>query len=259
MTAPPFPAGTFAPAAGRASAVRMTVAAAALELRVQLRNGEQLLLALVIPIAVLVGMTRLTVIDLTGRRIDVVTPGVLTLALMSTAFTAQAITTAFDRRYGVLKRFAASGVGRPLLLAAKTLSTLAVFVGQLIILGALAFALGWQPHGNPLAIVLLIVPAAAAFLGLGLLLGGTFKAEVVLGLANLLWLILVGIGGVVVPLTKAPNWFRLLGRLTPTGALSDGLRAVWINGAGWPWMSVVVLLAWVVIGWSGTVRWFRWL
>ena len=57
MTAPSFPPGTFAPAPGRATPLRMTLAAAALELRVQLRNGEQLLLALVIPIAVLIGLS----------------------------------------------------------------------------------------------------------------------------------------------------------------------------------------------------------
>ena len=253
-----FPAGTFAPAPGRAPARRRVLAVTALELRTQLRNGEQLLLALVIPLAVLLGMNELTVVTLAGRRIDAVTPGVLTLALMSTAFTAQAITTAFDRRYGVLKRYAGTGMSRSMLLASKTLSTLAVFLGQVIVLGAVALALRWHPHGDPAVAVVLFVAAAAAFLGLGLLLGGTLRAEGVLAVANLVWLVLVAVGGVLVPLTRAPEWFRAIGRLTPTGALSDGLRAVWTDGAGWPIGSLLVLLVWVLVGWFGTVRWFRW-
>ncbi len=254
-----FPVGTFAPAPRRSSVRRRVLAVSGLELRTQLRNGEQLLLALVIPLAVLFGMNELTLVSLTGRRIDAVTPGVLTLALMSAAFTSQAITTAFDRRYGVLKRFASTGMSPPMLLGAKTISTLTVFVGQLVILGGVALGLGWRPHGNPVPVVALFALAAAAFLGLGLLLGGTLRAEAVLGLANLVWLVLVGVGGVVVPLSSAPGWLRTIGQLTPTGALSGGLRAVWIDGSGWPVGSTLVLLVWVALGWLGTVRWFRWL
>lgn len=263
-TAPPgppaatFPPGTFTAHPRPAPPLRRITATAGLELRVTLRNGEQLLLALVIPLVALVGGTTITVIDLPEPRIDAVLPGVLVLAVFSSAFTSQAITTGFDRRYGVLKRLAAAGVGRAQLLAGKCVATLAVLAGQLVLLGATAAVLGWRPQGNPLWTLVIILLGAAACVGLALLLGGTLRAEAVLALANLVWLVFVAVGGVVVPLDRAPSALRTIGELTPPGAMSQALRAA-MAGAAPSATSLVILLAWVVIGWAATVRWFRWL
>src|SRR5664280_1949087 len=185
---------------------------AGLELRLTLRNGEQLLLALIIPLAALIGGTFVTVIAVPEPRIDSVTPGVLALAVLSTAFTSQAITTGFDRRYGVLKRLAAAGMSRPQLIAGKAAAALVVVAGQF---GVLA-------------------------------------------LANILWLVMVVLGGVVVPLSSAPPWLQTVGELTPVGALSQALRAVLESGQAPFWQSLAVLAGWLVLGWAGTVRWFRW-
>lgn len=258
-SAEPFAAGTFRPDPGPAPALAMVRAAAAAELRIQLRNGEQLLLALVIPLAVLVGMTHVTVVHLPDPRVNAVVPGVITLAVMSSAFTAQAITTAFDRRYGVLKRLAAAGMSRSLLVAGKCVSVAAVVVGQLVVLMAVAFAMGWRPGVAAIWAVPVVVLGGAAFTGLGLLLGGTLRAEAVLALANIAWFVMVALGGVLVPLSSGPQWLQTVGQATPAGALSEALRAVLQDGrALGPW-SLIVLVAWGVLGWFGTVRWFRWL
>jgi ABC-2 type transport system permease protein len=253
-----FPDGVFQPRAGRATPARMVRAASWLELKMLLRNGEQLLLALVIPLAVLIGLSTMSIVELASPRVDTVTPGVLALAILSTAFTSQAITTAFDRRYGVLKRLAAAGVGRGLLVAGKCGASFAVILGQWVILGVAAMLLGWHPHGDPAWLVLLAVLGAAAFIGLALLLGGTLRAEAVLALANLVWLAMVLVGGVVIPLTKAPDWLRVVGELTPAGALSTALREVLQTGTSPGTGSLLVLAGWVIVGWAGTVRWFRW-
>lgn len=258
MRSPTFPPGTFVPDPRPAPPLRRITATAGLELRVTLRNGEQLLLALVIPLVALIGGTVVTLIDLPEPRIDAVLPGVVVLAVFSSAFTSQAITTGFDRRYGVLKRLAAAGVGRAQLLAGKCAATLAVMAGQLVVLGVTAVALGWQPHGNPFWTLAVILLGAAACVGLALLLGGTLRAEAVLALANLIWLVFVAVGGVVVPLDQAPAALRAIGELTPPGAMSQALRAAMDGGAPSA-TSLLILLAWVVIGWAATVRWFRWL
>ena len=257
-----FPAGTFSPDPQPSSASRRAVATAVLDLRLLVRNGEQLLLALVIPLAALVGGTLITVIDLPAPRITTVTPGVLALAVLSTAFTAQAITTGFDRRYGVLRRLAAAGMGRLQLVTSKVLAALVVIAGQYVVLLTLAALMGWRPAGAALPAmawtVLLTVLGAAAFLGLALLLGGTLRAEAVLGLANLAWLLLVGLGGLIVPLSTAPGAFATLGGFTPSGALCEGLRDVLQDGAAPSLGTLAVLLGWTVIGWAGTVTWFKW-
>lgn len=263
-TKAPFPAGAFTADPRPAGAVQMVRAASGLELRMLLRNGEQLLLALVIPLAVLIGLSTTSIVELAStpidpsRRIDIVTPGVLALAILSTAFTSQAITTAFDRRYGVLKRLAAAGVGRSLMIAGKCGAAMVVIVGQWIVLGAVALLLGWHPHGNPVWLLLLVLLGAAAFIGLALLLGGTLRAEAVLALANVVWLVMVVVGGVVIPLTRAPGWLRVVGELSPAGALSTALRAVLQAGTAPAATSLAVLAGWVALGWVGTVRWFKW-
>jgi ABC-2 type transport system permease protein len=212
----------------------------------------------VIPLGGLVLLTLTTIGDLGEPRIQTVTPGILALAVMSSAFTSQAIVTGFDRRYGVLKRLAATGFPRWLLLAAKVGSTLAVIVVQFLVLVGAAFLLGWHPRGDPLWVLVLVLLATGAFVGLALLLGGTLRAEAVLGVANLVWLVFVAIGGVIVPLSTSPEWVRVVGGLTPAGALSNGLRSVLTDGRPPSAVATAVLLAWLVIGWVGTWRWFRW-
>lgn len=259
MTAPMLVPGKFTPQPGRARAGAMVRAAAAQELRIMARNGEQLLLAYLVPLAALIGMTMISVGSLPEPRVATVTPGILALAIMSASFASQAITTGFDRRYGVMKRLAATGFPRWLLLASKCVATSVVIMVQFLLLCLVAWlALDWQPKGDPLWVALVTALGVAAFIGLALLLGGTLRAEAVLGLANLVWLLLVGIGGVLIPLTSAPDWLQIVGGLTPAGALSNGLRAVLTDGGGPGTANIVILVCWIAIGWAGTVRWFRW-
>ena len=78
-----------------------------------LRNGEQLLLTLVIPVLLLAAFSQEDLVSYgPGSRIDFLAPGILALAVMSTAFTSLAIATGFERRYGVLKRLGATPLSR---------------------------------------------------------------------------------------------------------------------------------------------------
>ncbi|NGO07441.1 ABC transporter permease [Streptomyces sp. HC44] len=237
----------------------MIAAQAALETKMLLRNGEQLLLTVVIPTLLLVLFSSVDVVDTgEGEAIDFLAPGILALAVMSTAFTGQAIATGFERRYGVLKRLATSPLPRWGLMAAKTLSVLVTEILQVILVTVIAFALGWSPHGNPLAVLLLLVLGTAAFSGLGLLMAGTLKAEATLAAANLVFLLLLVGGGVVVPLDKFPDTAQSLLGLLPISALSDGLRDVLQHGAGMPWGNLGILAAWGVVGLAAAARFFRW-
>ncbi|MEU1342562.1 ABC transporter permease [Streptomyces sp. NPDC005827] len=250
--------GTYTPRPGAAPLLRMIATQAALETRMLLRNGEQLLLTVVIPTLLLVLFSSVDVVDTgAGKSVDFLTPGILALAVMSTAFTGQAIATGFERRYGVLKRLASSPLPRWGLMAAKTASVLVTEILQVILLTAIAFALGWSPHGNPLAVLLLLVLGTAAFSGLGLLMAGTLKAEATLAAANLVFLLLLVGGGVIVPLDKFGGAQDVLG-LLPVSALSDGLRDVLQHGAGTPWGDLGILGVWAVLGLAAAGRFFRW-
>ena len=231
----------------------MIAAQAVQETRQLLRNGEQLTLTLIIPLLLLIAFSLEPLIDFGGgyTRIDFLTPGVIALAVMSTAFTSQAIATGFERRYGVLKRLGATPLSRQGLIAAKTVTVIAVELLQAAIILLIALAIGWSPNASAAAIVtvpLLVLLGTAAFSGFALLLAGTLRAEATLAAANLIYVVLLGIGGVVFPLTKFPRGARPLLELLPTGALSTGLRDVLANAVAFPVKDVLVLAVWAVLG-----------
>ncbi|GAA2408477.1 ABC transporter permease [Streptomyces glaucosporus] len=255
--------GTYAPRPGAAPTARMIAAQAALETRLLLRHGEQLLLTIVIPTLLLVLFGTVDVVDLAdadggGGRVDFLAPGVLALAVLSTAFTGQAISTGFERRYGVLKRLGASPLPRWGLMTAKTCAVLITEVLQVALLTSVALALGWSPHGSPLSVALLLIAGTAAFSGLGLLMAGTLRAEATLAGANLVFVLLLVGGGVVVPLERFPEPARAVLEWLPISALSDGLRDVLRDGAGTPWGNLAVLAVWAVAGLAAAARFFRW-
>jgi ABC-2 type transport system permease protein len=256
-------AGRFTPAPGAAPMRRMVAAQAALEGKTLLRNGEQLTLMLIIPLLLLTAFSLEPLVSFGGgyTRIDFLTPGVIALAVMSTAFTSQAIATGFERRYGVLKRLGATPLSRAGLIAAKTSTVIAVELAQAAIIVVVALGLGWSPDASPAAVVtvpLLVLLGTAAFSGFALLLAGTLRAEATLAAANLIYVVMLGIGGVVFSLTKFPAGARPLLELLPTGALSTGLRDVLANGAVFPVKDVLTLAVWAVAGIALAARFFRW-
>jgi ABC-2 type transport system permease protein len=248
----------FSPAPGAARVARMVRAQAAFETRMLLRNGEQLLLTVIIPTLLLVVFSAVDVIDTgPGERVDFRAPGILALAVMSTAFTGQAIATGFERRYGVLKRLGVSPLPRWALLAGKTLSVLVVEASQILLLAATAFALGWSPDGGVGMVLPLLLVGTAAFSGLGLLMAGTLRAEATLAAANLVYLVLLMCGGIVIPLDKFGGAEDVL-ELTPAAALATGLRDVFTGADATPVKALAVLTIWAAVSLAAAARWFRW-
>ncbi|WUI04337.1 ABC transporter permease [Spirillospora sp. NBC_00431] len=249
----------LSPAPGAVPLPRMVLSQAAYEVRAVLRNGEQLLLTLIIPVVLLVLFGATSLLDLgPGRRVDFLTPGVLALAVMSTAFTGQAIGTGFERRYGVLKRLGATPLPRGGLIAAKTLAVLAVEAVQAAVICAVALALGWRPDGDPGSVIVLLLLGTAAFSGFGLLMAGTLRAEATLAAANLVYILLLATGGVVFPLDDFPGGVRDALELLPIAALAEGLRDVLQDGAALPGTPLVVLAVWAVAGLVLAGRFFKW-
>lgn len=253
-------ASDLAPSPGAANIVQRVRAQAGLEARLLLRNGEQLLLTMILPTLILVGVTRLQIGDTTAaHRIALAAPAILGVAVMSTAFTGQAIATGFERRYGVLERLGTTPLGRGGLLAGKTAAILIVELVQIVLLSVVAILLGWRPDlsvGGLVAATLLVLLGTAALSALGLLMAGTLRAEATLAAANIVWLVSVAAGGVVEPLNRASGAGARILELAPLGALVAGLRIA-IDG-GWPWLDSAVLAGWLIVAGSAAVRWFRW-
>jgi ABC-2 type transport system permease protein len=238
--------------------VRALRAQVGAEVRMTLERGETLLVTVGIPAFLLVFFSLVHVLP-TGTRhpVDFLAPGVLALAVMSTAMVSLGIATGFERSYGVLKRLGTTPLGRPRLLLAKVAAVLLVEVLQVVVLAAISLGLGWRPHPAAGLAVLAALLATFGFAGVALTLAGTLRAEVNLALANAVYLVLLLIGGVVFPLEKL-GAFGAFARLLPTAALTDALHPALGHGAAAPLESWVVLVVWAVVAPVVAALTWRW-
>jgi ABC-2 type transport system permease protein len=227
-----------------------------------LRRGESLLLTLGIPVVllaffVLIGYPDKTV---TGgvKTAAFIAPGIIALAVMSTAMVSLAIATGFERQYGVLKRLGTTPLGRPALLTAKAAAIFVVEVLQLAVLWVAGVIAGWQPRGDVASVAVIIVLASTAFAGAGLLMAGTLRAEMTLAAANGLYLLLLLTSGMVVPLSKLPGAVQGVARALPAAALADALHATLGTGNAVPGRAWLVLILWAVAAPLAAAATFRW-
>jgi len=238
--------------------MRRVLAQTRVELALTLRRGESVLLSLGIPVLLLVFFSVVDVLPTgTEEPIDFLAPGVLALAVMSTAMVGLGIATGFERQYGVLKRLGSTPLGRPALLTAKTLAILAVELLQVAVLVGLSAGLGWRPSASVAAGGVAMLLATVAFAGLGLLMAGRLRGEAVLAAANGLYLVLLLLGGMVIPVAELPASLRAVSRALPAAALSDILHAASTAGSV-PGRAWLVLAAWAVAAPLAATAAFRW-
>lgn len=248
-----FPSGIFSPAPQRASRSTMITAQGKMESILFLRHGEQLLLSVIIPLAMLIVAARIPLLgDETG--VEQIFPMMLAIATTSSGFTGQAIALAFDRRYGALKRTGASGVPAGTIIGGKVIAVLVMAGLQTVLLGGVALALGWRVNLTGILLgVLILFVGVAAFAALGLLMGGTLSAELVLALANLIWVVLVGVVGWVLYSQglDGAGWYTAV----PSVALASGLTLAFDGVV--PWIEILVLAAWGALASVAAAKWFR--
>lgn len=258
-----------------ASPARAAAALAIHELRLTARRGENVLVTMIIPAAVLIFFATVGVVPgIAGRPVDFLLPGTLALAVIASGLVNLGIATAYERSYGVLKRLGGSPLPRWGLVAAKLAAVLALELLQVALLFVVAIALlGWQVPGAAsiatFAAALLL--GTLAFAGLGLLLAGTLRAEATLALANGLFLVFLMVGGIVLPVDHLPGPIQALARFLPAAALADAFRASLGGGAAAlaggpaagggaldPAGSLALLAAWGFGAAALVIRAFRW-
>ena len=201
------------------------------ELTVMARNGEQLLLLIGIPVLLLVFFSQTNVLPTDGlANIDFLMPGILSLAIMSTAMVSLGIATGFERSYGVLKRLGTTPLGTKRLVAAKVVATCCIEITQLLALVAVGLILGWNPSSiNLPSLLLALVLGTSCFAGLGLIMAGQLRAEINLAAQNGLYLVLLLLGGILIPNSELPKSIAWLAEVLPSSLLSELLRNIFGN------------------------------
>ena len=249
--------GTFTPAPGRAPMRTILARQTWMELLLTARRGEAVVLAMGVPLLVLLGAGLTTATTLpTDDRIGYVVPGVLALTVMSTAFTGQAITTGYERSYGVLKRLGASPLTRTGLLTAKTAAILCLVAVQVLVLAGVGMIVGWRPEADQLVPAIAVtVLAAAAYCGLALLLASLLRPETVTAAATLIYVLMLAAGGIMF---AAPDLGVLGHVLLPLAAHAEALRDTLTAGRPVPGTVWLSLSGWASVALFGAARRFRW-
>ena len=123
--------------------MKLIVTQTRMELATLLRNYEQLLLIMVIPVGILVFFGNVEVLP-DSVSLSRLVSSVLTLSIMSTAMVSTGIATGFERSYHVLKRLGATPLGRERLIWAKAASVAIVEAAQILLLLVIASLMGWS-------------------------------------------------------------------------------------------------------------------
>jgi ABC-2 type transport system permease protein len=251
-------------AARPASALRSVAALTAMELKLAGRRGENVLVMLVIPVAVLLFFGGTSLFEFRGEPADTLVPGTIALAIIAAGLVNLGIATAYERHYGVLKRLGGAPIPRWAFVAAKTGAVLVIEAGQialLVLVGMVAF--GWAPGSgwSPIELTVAVLLGTVTFVSLGLVLAGTLRAEAVLALANGLFLGFLMLGGIVVPVGSLPDMLQPVAALLPSTALAEILRFALDSRPstfGFEPGPVAVLSAWAIVSTALAVRFFRW-
>lgn len=252
-----------APAPGevdrRTPRVRAVLAQTRMELRLLVRSSESLLVTFGIPLGVLVFFSLVDVLP-TGDKdpVDFLVPGVLAISVMATGLVAVAIQTAFERKYGVLKRLGATPLTRGNFLVAKGLAVASLLLVQAaaVILVAV-LGLGWRAEGGLLLVPPLVLLGALTSTALGLLLAGSLRAEATIAATNGLFLALLVVSGVTFDSAALPGPLAVVGGYLPMGALGRSL-SVALAGEGIAVLPTLALAAWGAAAVLVGARTFRW-
>jgi ABC-2 type transport system permease protein len=228
------------------------------EITVMIRNGEQLLLLVVIPVVLLVFFSQTDFLP-TGNenKMDFLLPGILSLAVISTAMVSLGIATGFERSYGVLRRLGTTPLGTRRLIAAKISAICIIEIAQLVILTVVGLLLGWNPSQINLAQVLIfLILGTGCFAGIGLTLAGRLRAEVNLAAQNGLYLVFLLLGGIFVKSDKLPTTISQISKYLPSSLLSGLLRDSFNNTA--VLADAIALSGWAIAACALAVTSFKW-
>jgi len=207
-------------------------------LRLSLRTPAWALLSLVQPLLYLAlfGPLLERVVTATpdlppGNTWQIFVPGLLVqLGLFGTAFVGFGIIA--ESRAGVIDRLHVTPAHRSALLLGRVLRDVLVLQVQAVLLVGAALPLGlrlrWQ--GALLAIVLVGL-LGAAFASLSYAVALALKSEDALApTLNGVTLPLLLLSGILLPMTIAPRWLRILSRANPLSHVVDAIRACFRDG-----------------------------
>jgi ABC-2 type transport system permease protein len=160
-----------------------------------------------------------------------------------------------EKNTGTLSRLGSAPIGEAAILGGKMLGIYLTALAQMIILVAANGLLFHVTFGDPLALLALVATLAAAATGWGILLAALARTpNQVTTWGSALMLTFGVLGGTFVSVSAMPDWFRLLGKITPNAWGIDGFVALGL-GDGLPQIAgiLVGLLGMAALLFAGSV------
>lgn len=165
-----------------------------------------------------------------------------------------------ERREGTLARMATLPLRRRDILAGKILARVVTGILQFAIIFAVGFAIGLDVGREPLPLALLTLAYVLCVTALGIALSGLIRNdEQVSLLSALIAMTMAALGGAWWPLSLAPPFMQLIGKLTPVAWAMEGFHElIWRDG-GLPEIlpSLVALALFCVAFFALGLRLFR--
>jgi len=188
--------------------------------------------------------------------------GMLGYGVVATVFAGLSIVLVIRRESGVLKRLRATPLPAPTYIAAMLGTFLAAFLLEVLVLIVIARTLFGVPlPDRPLSLIVTLLLGAAAFSALGIGLAGYVRsAEGSSAVVNAVYLPMAFLAGSFFSPHSFPGFLRAIADVLPLTYFIRLVRAVMLHDSPiWSeWQSVVVVVAWGLVGLVAALRKFHW-
>ena len=169
------------------------------------------------------------------RYIDFLIPGLIAFGLMSSILWGISYALIERRSQKLLRRLVATPMKKSNFLFAMMFVRIAMNIFEALVLFFFAWLLfDIQIQGNIGALIVLFLAGNIAFAGLAVIIScRTSKTEVGTGWINAVQMPMMLLSGIFFSYHNFPQWSLGIIKLLPLTALTDGIRSIFNEGAGW--------------------------
>jgi ABC-2 type transport system permease protein len=193
--------------------------------------------------------------------------------VISATYTNIAITVAFQRDQGILKRLRGTPLPSWSYLFARVVHSMLVallLVVITLVFGRLAYGTDLPTGGHVLEFLATLVAGSLSFAAMALALTSLIpNADAAPPMVNATILPLLFISGIFIPLTdRAPAWITTVGNVFPVKHFADAMRAAYLGDVTlqgtslrafpFDWTDLAVVAAWGLAGLLLASRFFSW-
>ncbi|MDR1676192.1 MAG: ABC transporter permease [Tannerella sp.] len=209
------------------------------------------------------GQTSVEPLTLKGvRYIDFLIPGLITFGMMGSIMWGISYTIIERRSQKLLRRMVAT----PMKKSNFLMALMFVRILMNLVEASIIFFFAWlifdiRIQGNVAALLALFLSGNVAFTGLAILVSSrTSRTEVGTGWINAVQMPMTLLSGIFFSYHNFPEWSLGVIRLLPLTAVTDGIRSIFNEGAGWLEIltPTIALLAFGLVCFIAGMRRFRW-